>query len=84
MEVVSGGREDRRRDLVVKRAEYAAAGIAEYWIADPDERAITVLRLEGEEYVLHGRFTGGRATSALLGGFTVDVAGVWAAAKGDD
>jgi Uma2 family endonuclease len=80
MEVVSGGREDRRRDLVVKRAEYAAAGIAEYWIVDPDERAITVLRLEGDAYVVHGHFIEGTATSALLPGFVVVVAEVWAAA----
>ena len=46
MEVISPAREDRCRDEVVKRAEYPTAGIAEYWIIDPD-RAITVLRLEG-------------------------------------
>ncbi|MFO0956477.1 MAG: Uma2 family endonuclease [Isosphaeraceae bacterium] len=33
MEVVS---EDRRRDLVEKRADYAEAGIPEYWIIDPE------------------------------------------------
>ncbi len=81
MEVVSGGREDRRRDQVVKRAEYAAAGIPEYWIVDPEESAITVLRLQNGEYVEHGRFTSGLAPSALLPGFAVDVAGVWAAAR---
>ena len=81
MEIVSGGRDDRRRDRVVKRAEYAAAGIAEYWIVDPDERAITVLRLDGDEYTLHGRFTDGmEASSARLPGFAVPVADVWAAA----
>jgi Uma2 family endonuclease len=36
MEVVSSHDEDRRRDLVVKREEYARAGIAEYWIVDPE------------------------------------------------
>jgi Uma2 family endonuclease len=48
IEVVSKG--DPRRDLVVKRGEYARAGIAEYWIVDPPQRAITVLRLEKGEY----------------------------------
>jgi Uma2 family endonuclease len=79
MEVVSGGREDRRRDLVVKRAEYAAAGITEYWIVDPDEKAITVLRLEGGQYVEHDPFTEGKALSASIPGFAVPVADVWAA-----
>lgn len=83
MEVVSGGREDRRRDWVVKRAEYAAAGIGEYWIVDPDEQSITVLRLEYGEYVEQGRFTGeAEARSALLPGFAVPVDRVWAAAAG--
>lgn len=85
IEVVSGGREDRRRDLVTKRAEYAAAGIAEYWIVDAKEDVIIVLRLEGSEYVEHGRFTEGmEASSALLPGFVVPVADVWAAGDGTE
>src|SRR5258708_6826451 len=44
MEVVSEELEDRHRDLVTKRAEYARAGIAEYWIVDPYERRIRVLK----------------------------------------
>lgn len=74
MEVVSGSPEDRKRDLVDKRAEYAEAGIPEYWIVDPRPRTITVLKLKGKKYAVHGRFRrGGRATSALLPGFGVDV-----------
>jgi Uma2 family endonuclease len=45
MEVVRGQGKDRRRDLVTKRREYARAGISEYWIVDPQEQLITVLRL---------------------------------------
>jgi Uma2 family endonuclease len=75
MEVVSDGREDRRRDLVTKRREYARAGIPEYWIVDPRRKQIAVLRLKGEKYVVHGTFKPGRtARSHLLPGFTVDVA----------
>jgi Uma2 family endonuclease len=75
MEVVSTGKEDRRRDLETKRQEYARAGIAEYWIIDPQEERITVLRLVGKKYVVHGEFSRGeKATSYLLQGFTVDVA----------
>jgi Uma2 family endonuclease len=74
MEVVSGDPDDRRRDLVVKRAEYARAGISEYWIVDPRERLITVLWLAGKHYVVHGSFAEGTvATSRLLPGFSVDV-----------
>ena len=81
MEVVMGEAEDRDRDYVRKRRDYAQAGIPEYWIVDPQEEVIYVLRLEGKEYAEHGRFTtGNTATSALLPGFNVPVAEVWAAA----
>jgi Uma2 family endonuclease len=74
MEVVSGTKEDRERDLVEKRAEYARAGIREYWIVDPQEGRITVLRLRGKRYVVHGVFGKGEtATSHLLHGFAVEV-----------
>jgi Uma2 family endonuclease len=79
MEVVSGGREDRKRDLVDKRAEYARAKIGEYWIVDPREERITVLRLTEKQYVLHGEFAVGEtATSCVLPGFAVDVSAVFA------
>jgi Uma2 family endonuclease len=74
MEVVSGTAKDRRRDLVVKRKEYARAGIPEYWIVDPREEQITVLRLSGKRYLVHGKFGKGmKATSRLLPGFEVGV-----------
>ena len=72
VEVVSP--DDPNRDLVEKRADYAAAGIAEYWIADPRHETITVLALEGNAYVEHGAFArGAAATSPLLAGFAADV-----------
>jgi Uma2 family endonuclease len=82
MEVVSEGAEDRERDLVIKREEYAQAGIAEYWIVDPQEQQITVLTLEGNAYRVHGQFgLADRATSVLLPGFSVAVADGFAAAQ---
>ena len=81
VEVVSP--DDRRRDLETKRGEYAQAGIPEYWIVDPEAQRITVLTLAGAEYAVHGDFGAGeQATSALLPGFAVDVAAVFAAAEG--
>jgi Uma2 family endonuclease len=62
------------RDTVTKRADYAAAGIPEYWIVNNAEGTIVVLRLEGSAYVEHGVFRrGDTATSALLRDFTVHV-----------
>lgn len=82
VEVVSGGSEDRKRDLELKPKAYAEAGIPEYWIVDPQERRITVLTLEGKVYREHGVFVPGRtATSLLLDGFSVDVANVFEAGQ---
>ena len=79
LEVVSGGKESRERDYVEKRREYAEAGIAEYWIVDPQERKVTVLILEGQSYREHGVFlVGEAATSVSLPGFQVAVKDVFA------
>jgi Uma2 family endonuclease len=78
MEVVSD--DDRRRDLENKRFEYTRAGIAEYWVVDPQRKEITVLTLAGQRYEVHGTFTPGeKAESRLLAGFQVSVADVFAA-----
>jgi Uma2 family endonuclease len=77
LEVVSDS--NRSHDLVVKRGEYATAGIPEYWIVDPQNETITVLALEGEvlTYTEHGVYgRGERAASRLLEGFGVDVSAV--------
>lgn len=55
VEVVSPGQE--RRDYRYKRSEYAARGIAEYWIIDPAQQKITLLEwIEGlyEETIYTG------------------------------
>lgn len=85
MEVVSEGQENRDRDLVTKRAEYAAAGIQEYWIVDPETQTVTVLMLDAISsgvYREHGVFPRRAiATSKLLPGFTVDVNEMFAQAE---
>jgi Uma2 family endonuclease len=48
--------------------------MSEYWIVDPLEQRITILRLAGPTYEVHGQFAAGaKAASALLPGFEVDV-----------
>lgn len=82
-EVVSPDAKSRQRDYVVKRMEYAGAGIPEYWIVDPVDEKVTVLSLlpGAGEYTLHGEFSPGQqATSATLTEFQVDVRACFAAA----
>jgi Uma2 family endonuclease len=57
VEVVSPGKKGIDRDYRYKRSEYAARGIAEYWIVDPMNKRVTVLEwVEGlyEERVFQG------------------------------
>lgn len=78
MQVVSP--DNPQRDYKTKRAEYAQAGIPEYWIVDPEQQLITVLALQGQRYRVHGEFTAGQVTtSLLLAGFAVAVDDVFAA-----
>ena len=65
------------RDWVQKRADYALASIPEYWIVDPQQQCIVVLRLDGDQYTEHGRFERGQlAQSALLPQLLADVSAV--------
>jgi Uma2 family endonuclease len=45
IEVISPGHENEARDYRYKRSEYAARGIAEYWIVNPQKCRVTVLLL---------------------------------------
>lgn len=70
VEIVSP--DDPERDTVVKRTDYAEAGILEYWIVDPMQHTITVLALDGDTYHESGIYQRGEsAVSLLLAGFTV-------------
>jgi Uma2 family endonuclease len=81
IEVVSPDPGSRARDWVEKRRDYAAAGIREYWIVDPQEKTIVVLTLRGKRYVVRGQFSPGQLTaSALLPRLSVDVRAVLTAA----
>jgi len=60
VKVVFPGKIDRDRDYRYKRSEYAARGIAEYWIVDPQQAQIMVLTLvDGlyEEVIFKGNET---------------------------
>jgi Uma2 family endonuclease len=76
IEIVSP--DDPKRDIKTKRVDYAEARIPEYWIVNPEDETIAVLRLAGHRYVEHGIFhRGDLATSVLLSDFTVSVSDVF-------
>lgn len=57
VEVVSPGKENQERDYRYKRSEYAARGIEEYWIVDPQQAYVKVLTLVAglyEETIFQG------------------------------
>ena len=66
----------RRIDREEKAAEYAEAGVTEYWIVDPEGRSIEVLTGAGPEgYTSRRRFgPGDEVTSTVLPGLVVSVA----------
>lgn len=74
MEVLSPS--NRRQDLVTKAAEYAAAGVAEYWVVDPTDDRIEVNRLEAGAYAARPS-ADGIARSVALPGFEVAPAAIF-------
>jgi len=79
IEVVSN--DDRRRDLEMKRFEYARAGIPEYWIVDPLNSQVIVLTLQEDRYVERGTFKpGDHAESSVVNGFSLNVSQMFASA----
>ena len=55
VEVLSGS--TRRRDLGAKRELYFDAGVAEYWVIDPEARSVRVLRPGKDDQLVTGSLT---------------------------
>ncbi|MBW4554312.1 MAG: Uma2 family endonuclease [Aphanocapsa sp. GSE-SYN-MK-11-07L] len=81
IEVVSPGFANRSRDYRYKRTEYAARGIAEYWIIDLEEQRVTVCEwVEGqyEDKLFVGE---SRIESKVIPGFQLTAAQIFAFAQ---
>jgi Uma2 family endonuclease len=74
-EVLSPSTEDVDRG--VKFQDYAAHGVVEYWIIDPDAKLVEQYILEGEAYRLHVKANTGTIYSVALQGFAVPVRAVF-------
>jgi len=63
-----------RSDRLEKSAEYAQAGVREYWIVDPDKQTIELFVLREGAYEVLGKWgRGEEACSEVLRGFKVAV-----------
>lgn len=61
-----------------KLDDYARAGIGEYWIVNPFDRAIEVYVLRQGEYVLRETISQGLLSPAAFPGLPIDLNEVWA------
>ena len=75
VEVLSDGTE--HRDRGIKFNDYAAHGVAEYWIIDPQDETIEQYFLEGEVYKLHLKLSEGLIRSKVVEGFAIEVKAVF-------
>lgn len=55
-EVLSPGKQNRDRDLIRKRDQYAARDIPEYWLVDPEQQTVTILQWQDGSYAKAGVF----------------------------
>jgi Uma2 family endonuclease len=75
IEILSPGGSNERRDRHVKRSLYAARGVGEYWIVDPENRSVELhCRNEAGELLFEKSIRrGDELTSGFLPGFKVQV-----------
>lgn len=76
VEITSYTTEDRDRGI--KFEDYAAHGVREYWIVDPDDESLEQYLLsDGGEYELRLKSGSGDVTSPILAGLTIPVRAIF-------
>jgi Uma2 family endonuclease len=72
---------NRRNDEILKKKRYELFGVEEYWIADPELESVKIYRRTGGAFApaeIISTETGGTITTALLPGFELPIANVFA------
>jgi len=64
-------------DRGIKRIDYAAHGVAEYWIIDPATRFVEQYLLEDGEYRLARKTDSGQIASSAVAGFEIPVQAIF-------
>jgi Uma2 family endonuclease len=78
IEIISPGKENRERDLTVKRQLYAKFGVEEYWIVDSENLSVLIFRLRDQTLKDIATLKGdNQLTSPLLPGFQLKVAAIF-------
>jgi Uma2 family endonuclease len=70
-EILSPSTEERDRG--VKLEDYAAHGVGEYWLLDPEAQVVEQYVLKDERYVLRMKSGSGQIESVVIDGFAIPV-----------
>jgi Uma2 family endonuclease len=66
-----------RHDRIIKYQKYLAAGVREYWLADPDTKSVQACVLENGRYILTMYDEAARAPVGVLPGCDINLAAVF-------
>ncbi len=66
-----------QRDRGIKMEDYAAHGVGEYWLIDPEKEIVEQYLLEGDAYMLHLKLNSGTLQSAVIDGFAIPVRAIF-------
>ncbi|HEY3571518.1 MAG TPA: Uma2 family endonuclease [Thermoanaerobaculia bacterium] len=81
IEIVSPPPRDGRRDRLEKKVDYAAFGVAWYWLLDPQLRSLEILQLNPQGRYAHALGASSGRLDKIPGceGLTLDLDALWTA-----